>query len=773
MKSGAFRIAVIYLTISILWIIISDQLLFIFQEHLSSSVYLFLNSIKDVLSIIVAGVSIIKLISLNDKELISSEKQYRLLFEDNVMPMWIYDQVTLKFISVNNAAIQKYGYSKEEFSKMTLLDIRPVEDIERMIDDTRKATIKVRQSGVWVHIKADGTQIMVAISSQAISFENKSHVMVTAQDVTEKVIYEQKLQSLNNDLAEEKAKLSETQKIAKIGGWEFYPENKQLFWSDEVYAITMTQPDTDVNLYELYFNHLHPDDHALAINALELLLSTGEPMDFVHRYNLPDGRLRYVRQLAKLEHKSGTPCRVIGSMQDITELKLLELEKNKYLVSLEDTLSSINEGFYALNKDLVFTKVNKKFELETGMSNIYIVGKELKTAFPGIEERITYEQYEKVLRERVPVKFEAYWQYINKWHDVAAYPTEDGIVVYYNDISERKERDLQLKHALERYNIVAKATQDVIYEYDVEQGTVCYNTSLAHLIQDTTGGIGNNIEDWRSLIHPEDVQAVVQTQKQIIQQGDTNWGCEYRINCGEGTYKYIFDQGYFMYNEDGKPVKLIGAVKDIDAIKRANEENRRLAEIITKVNNMIVVTDTNQRITWVNKAFEDYTGYKFEQVVGHEPKLFLGGDKIPAKTIEYIVERRKKLETFTLDIMHHLKTGTTQWVNIEYTPLFNNCGMHTGYIAVHKNITERKEKEERIKQQNKMLQEIAWLSSHEIRKPVASILGLSNLINEVQTVEEKEEVIQLVQQCAQDLDQVVHHITNEVISKAYVDRVDS
>jgi PAS domain S-box-containing protein len=674
----------------------------------------------------------------------------------------------LKFVSVNDSAIKQYGYSREEFLNKTILDIRPPQEQQKVLEALKAVSSTVKQSGTWMHCKADGTILHVIINSQQIVFENKACVMVTVQDISETIIYENKLRDLNRDLLEEKRKLSETQQIAKVGGWEFYPHSQQLVWSDEMYVITDVEPDPAVDLYDLYAQQIHPDDRAVMIAALSLLVKTGKQLDVTHRISMLNGKERYLRQLARLEYLNGQAYKVIGSTQDVTELKQLEIERNRYLFSLEDTLNNISEGFYTLNKDLVFTNVNKKFEIEAGLSKFDIVGKDFKEVFPGAESRVTYKQYQKVLAERVAVKFEAYWRHFKKWHYVSAYPTEEGIAVYFTDITEKKENEIRLNELIERYEIVTKATQDVIYDYDVLSDNLIFNTSITELIGCDIDHIGGDLNWWKSLIHPEDRDRFLRIQQRVIANREPIWRYEYRINCGDNNYKYIYSQAYYIYNEANEVVRIIGAVKDIDELRRVNEENKRLADIITKINNMVMVMDVDHRITWVNKAFEEYTGYTYAEVKGHYPKDFLGGDEVSEESMKEISQRKSKLETFTVDIKHTLKNGTTQWVNVEYTPLFNDCVKHIGYIAVHNNITERKDKEEKIYKQNKILQEISWLSSHEIRRPVASILGLAHLAKDSKSANEKDEIIEMINVCAEELDGIVHTITDKISNELYI-----
>jgi len=766
MKLVPARISILYFIVSCLWITLSDKMLFLFGGLLSHNELEVIGSAKGLVFVAVTCLLLWLLIKHSDKRLTENDRQYKLMYEGSPLPKWIYDLNTLNFVSVNEAAIQCYGYSREDFLNMSILDIRPSTDRLKVMESAKTVSNDLKYSGTWTHIKADGTTLFVVITSQKIILDKKPHVIVTVQDVTDNINLELELKKLNNDLIEQKHKLSETQQIAKVGGWEFYIVDRHLVWSDEMYIITGVKPNPQLNLYDLYLQQIHPDDRANMLDNINNLLATGEPLHVSHRIMMLNGQTHYVRQMARLEYKNNAPYKVIGSTQDITELKQMELERNKYLFSLEDTLNNINEGFYALDKDLRFTKINKKFELETGLTGRDVLGKKLEDIFPGIVNKITYQQYVKVLEERVSVNFEAYWRHFSKWHEVEAYPTEDGIAVYFNDISEKKEKDLQLQQAVNRYETVAKATQDVIYDYDIVNDNLNFYTDASQLIRCLPKHVGNTIKWWRSLLHPDDLPAAIESQQKANANFETNWRCEYRMLC-DGVYRYVYSQGYYIYNEHNEPIRLVGAVKDIDDLKRANEENQRLAGIITRINNMVVVTDADNLINWVNKAFEEYTGYAFEELVGKCPGDFLGGDQLSAETLQEVVSRKACLETFAVDVKHFLKNGLVQWVNVEYTPLFTDSDKHTGYIAVYKNITERKEKEEKIHQQNKALQEISWLSSHEIRRPVASILGLAYLAKNADQ-EEKDEIITMLNSCAEELDGIVHHINDKISTELYI-----
>jgi two-component system, cell cycle sensor histidine kinase and response regulator CckA len=114
-----------------------------------------------------------------------SEERYRLLFESNPQPMWVYDLETLGFLAVNESAVHHYGYSQEEFLAMTIKDIRPAEDIPALHAAVARSSVGVNGAGTWRHVKKDGTIIEVEISSHLLVFDDRQAELILAHDITE------------------------------------------------------------------------------------------------------------------------------------------------------------------------------------------------------------------------------------------------------------------------------------------------------------------------------------------------------------------------------------------------------------------------------------------------------------------------------------------------------------------------------------------------------------------------------------------------------------
>lgn len=123
-----------------------------------------------------------------------SEASYRMLFEGNPQPMYVFDRETLAFLAVNNAATEHYGYTRDEFLKMSIKDIRPIEDVNLVIDKlTEQPDSGLLRAGTWKHCKKNGTLIDVEITAHMLTFSDRPANLVLVRDITDKKDLEEQL----------------------------------------------------------------------------------------------------------------------------------------------------------------------------------------------------------------------------------------------------------------------------------------------------------------------------------------------------------------------------------------------------------------------------------------------------------------------------------------------------------------------------------------------------------------------------------------------------
>jgi len=275
-----------------------------------------------------------------EEALRASEERYRLLFENNPFPMWVYDSETLRFLDVNEATVRQYGYSRSELLRMTIKDIRPPEEMPALLDALRRRGRGLGDSGVWRHRRKDGTLFDAEVTSHPISFGGSPAVMVLSNDVTERRRAEERLRHSERQLAE-------AQRLARIGNWEWDIRTNTVVWSDELYRVFGLEPQEFGATYEAFLERLHPDDRQEVMGIIERALERRGPFTHYHRVILPDGSVRILHNRGEVSvGEDGRPVRMFGTEQDVTERRQAEeqLERsNEQLRSLSVRLQAVRE----------------------------------------------------------------------------------------------------------------------------------------------------------------------------------------------------------------------------------------------------------------------------------------------------------------------------------------------------------------------------------------------------------------------------------------------
>jgi PAS domain S-box-containing protein len=283
-------------------------------------------------------------------ELLAAEERYRMLFERNPEPMWVFDMETLAFLEVNQSAVNHYGYSREEFLRMTLKDIRPADDVAALVEDVKR--LHNEHQSLWKHRKKNGTLIDVSITANEFDWNGKPARLVLAIDVTERKRAEDALRN-----SEEK--LAQAQHIAHLGYWErdFNPD--RIRWSDETYRIFGLRPDESAMNLEKLRNLIHPEDRETLSQAIDSALNGGPRYETEYRIIRPNGEVRFVHSQGDVvRDESGEAKRMFGTAQDITEHKqaeqALQKAEQKYRAIFENAI----EGIFQTTPEGAYISVN-------------------------------------------------------------------------------------------------------------------------------------------------------------------------------------------------------------------------------------------------------------------------------------------------------------------------------------------------------------------------------------------------------------------------------
>lgn len=195
--------------------------------------------------------------------------------------------------------------------------------------------------------------------------------------------------------------------------------------------------------------------------------------------------------------------------------------------------------------------------------------------------------------------------------------------------------------------------------------------------------------------------------------------------------------------------------ESISQTRKAHEESRKMAEVINKINNLVIMIDPKGNIIWVNQAFSAFTGYSLEEAAGRKASEILFGPKTDMQTVALIVDALAQRRFFHGELLNYKKNGEEYWTQMNISPILDPSGQLDFSISVETVVTEQKEKEFTLNLHYKAFREIAWTISHETRRPLASILSLMALLKEQLTENEQKELHGLLERCSAELDTII------------------
>jgi PAS domain S-box-containing protein len=254
----------------------------------------------------------------NAVALSNSEMRYRMLFEGNPESMWVYDLETLAFVAVNDAAIRRYGYSREEFLAMTILEIRPAGDTNRL----HRSLAHLGDGGgaageVWRHRAKSGEVFEVEVYSQPLNLDDRKTRLVLAHDITVRRRAEEALRE-----SEERFR-----QLAEHTNEAFFVVDTATgtaLYASPAWATIWGRSLEDAYDPTIWFTSIHPDDQPRLQASMQANLR-GEPSEDIFRILRPDGSARWVRGRAyPVRDADGRIYRRVGVSEDITDLRKAE-----------------------------------------------------------------------------------------------------------------------------------------------------------------------------------------------------------------------------------------------------------------------------------------------------------------------------------------------------------------------------------------------------------------------------------------------------------------
>ena len=660
------------------------------------------------------------------RELETSRAVYRRLFEENPQPMYIFDVETLDFLEVNEAMVKHYGYTRDEFLKMNIKEIRPPEDVPALIADIANIAEPQDAAGIWRHLKKDGSLMHVFINTHAVVFKNRKARHTMASDITSVKLARQELEhaeayyrALIENAPDGIALLDADMKISFAS-----PSARKMFGFED--------PDIELPDRESF---THPEDSPAVDQLLQdILKDPGQIRTLEFRFKTITNEWRWIAgTFRNLLHKPEVNA-IIVNFRDITERKFVEEEKDKLTGIIE---SSVNEIFIFNAHTLKFEYVNKGALDKLGYSRSEIEGFYPWDIVPSFSRKsLTTLVKPLVEGEKHLVVFET-WQ---KRKNESMYPVEVRLQILPNsgeklffaiavDISERKKAAESLVRSEEKFRKLFDDHAAVKLILDPESLNILdanhaaanfYGWSIEELSKMNIGDI--------NILGIEEIKVQLGT---VVENDKVFY--EFRHQLKDGSIRDVEVFSSRIQLEGGLFIHSI--IHDVSEKKEAQQRLNVLIRSLEQSPVGVIITNNEGLIEYTNPKYAEITGYTYDEMNGVLPGIFtLQSEDTSSKLVWEIISSGKEWFGENEDVK---KTGERYWENVAISPVINDYGEIKNFVIIKEDITEQKqllrelvEAKEGAEESDRLKSAFLANMSHEIRTPMNGILGFMELLKE-------------------------------------------
>ena len=360
-------------------------------------------------------------------------------------------------------------------------------------------------------------------------------------------------------------------------------------------------------------------------------------------------------------------------IRDITEHKRLEAELNaneqRFRALVENSMDMIMQ----VNPEREVVYVSPATCRIMGLDASELIGKRMKDLMHEEDVQRLLPGFERFLSEpgstisdeyRVKLKDGSYLWVQGSVTNLLHLKGLESLVINQRDISEKKQREQELLKSNERFHYAAKATNDAIWDWDVESGTILrIGDGLKNLFGYDPAAASANPDFWVDSIHPDDLSRVLEKRDKVLYHTrNLYWDDEYRVIKADGKYAYIYDKGYIIRNPEGRPVRVIGATQNVTPrretealLHELNNRLKRRAEELAASNielerfAYVASHDLQEPLRMVSSFLQLFKKKYHNQI-----------DETADQYIHFAIDGAERMRKLILDLLEYSRVGSNR-----------------------------------------------------------------------------------------------------------------
>jgi PAS domain S-box-containing protein len=492
-----------------------------------------------------------------------------------------------------------------------------------------------------------------------------------------------------------------------VGSWEWEVDGGEVRWSDEMHRIYGVEPGTVEVTLRGFVERVHPDDRERMLSVVRKATETLEPFELDHRVVRPDGSVRTLHARGRVEAgPDGRALRLVGTGQDVTDARrseaaalALAAERAARAAAetarerMERLLENVGDAFVAVDREWRYQFVNRRAEKALGRGRGELLGRTLWEAFPDAAGGVAERELRRAAAEGAPRVFEYYSPVLEREVAVRAFPGEDGLSLFYQDVTAQRRVERQLA----RLASIVESSEDAIFSKSLDGTVESWNRGAERLYGYTAAEmVGRPV----TVLAPEAAGTRFPPSCAGWRAGEHVHPFETVRQRKDGTRVDVLLTVSPLRDGDGGVVGASTITRDMTGRKRAEaalrESEARYRRLIETAKEGIWLLDTQGRTTYLNE--------RMAAMLGPPRPRWRGARWPPSSTPPSATRWRARWAPagtgappsgWTLRLRRG--DGTDLWATVSLSVVADQAGRHAGTLAMVTDVTERRRAEEGLR----------------------------------------------------------------------------
>ncbi|MEO7413550.1 MAG: PAS domain S-box protein, partial [Opitutaceae bacterium] len=432
------------------------------------------------------------------------------------------------------------------------------------------------------------------------------------------------------------------------------------------------------------------------------------------------GRRTLLLNARQIDGVQGMSERFVLTLEDITVRQSAQEELHEANQRMTNILESITDGFHTLDRQWRYTYMNSQAEellRPLGKTREGLLGKIIWEEFPEIVGSVVEDNYRRAMNTRVKVEFELFYPPLNTWLEIRAYPSKDGLSIYFQDIGVRKAAAEKLKASERLYRAIGESIDYGVWTCDADGRNTYASESFLKLVGLTQEECSNF--GWGEVLHPDDLKRTLAAWQECVRTRGT-WDIEHRFRGVDGQWHPVLARGVPVLNEGGEIAGWAGINLDIARLKQAEqalrESDERFRVAARAVSSLIWTNSADGRMEGEQPGWGEFTGQSPEEYQGYGWAKAVHPDDAQASLDAWnLAVGEKRMFEFE----HRVRRRDGEWrsFSIRALPILHSGGEIKEWVGVHTDITEQRrneaalrEGEERFRTLADNVAQLAWMA---------------------------------------------------------------